>query len=323
MSLRESLLSLVHSTSAPAHVPAAFFLHFASHLHEGQAAVDRHIEYFRFTGMDFVKIQYEHRLPPFVIQKPADWAHVPALGKDFFAAPLRVVEGVVLAAKKDALVVTTLYSPFMCAGQLCGEGLRDRHLGEDPEAVARGLDIITASLQSFVRGCIEVGVDGFYASTQGGEAARFGDRSVFADHIKPFDLALWDECLRGTALNILHVCDYCFPYDDLTPFLDYPGDLVSCPLTVAGSPLSPRRAFALFGRPVMGGMDRHGAIAHGTEEEIRSAVTSVMADAPERFVLGADCTLPPDTSWDNIRTAIEVAHRTVPARLPGEVVERS
>jgi uroporphyrinogen decarboxylase len=33
-----------------------------------------------------------------------------------------------------------------------------------------------------------------------------------------------------------------------------------------------------------------------------------LQDAPERFILGADCTLPGDVDWDNIKTAIATAH---------------
>jgi uroporphyrinogen decarboxylase len=33
-----------------------------------------------------------------------------------------------------------------------------------------------------------------------------------------------------------------------------------------------------------------------------------MQDAPPRYIMGADCTLPGDIDWDNIRTAINTAH---------------
>jgi uroporphyrinogen decarboxylase len=58
----------------------------------------------------------------------------------------------------------------------------------------------------------------------------------------------------------------------------------------------------------MGGLDRKGIIATGNAEEIRKRVTAVLDDAPERFILGADCTLPDDVNWDNIKTAISTAH---------------
>jgi uroporphyrinogen decarboxylase len=58
----------------------------------------------------------------------------------------------------------------------------------------------------------------------------------------------------------------------------------------------------------MGGMERKGILATGTSEAIQQAATDVLTQAPERFILAADCTVPSDTPWENLRTAIETAH---------------
>jgi len=55
-------------------------------------------------------------------------------------------------------------------------------------------------------------------------------------------------------------------------------------------------------------VDRKGIIASGSEEEIRGMVNGVLEEASDRFVLGADCTLPGDIDWGRIRTAIDAAH---------------
>jgi len=55
-------------------------------------------------------------------------------------------------------------------------------------------------------------------------------------------------------------------------------------------------------------MDRHGLIASGGPAEIGRAVADVLNDASRPFMLGADCTLPSDIKWDNIRAAIDAAH---------------
>ena len=72
--------------------------------------------------------------------------------------------------------------------------------------------------------------------------------------------------------------------------------------------MSAREVARLFNRPFMGGMERKGVIAAGSAQEIKDAVRAALKDAPERFILGADCTVPPDTSWENLRIAIETAH---------------
>jgi len=45
------------------------------------------------------------------------------------------------------------------------------------------------------------------------------------------------------------------------------------------------------------------------QAEIQAEVQAALQDAPDKFMLAADCTLPHDVSWDNIKTAISTAHQ--------------
>ena len=306
---RDAMLSLLDKKARQDYIPAAFFIHFDKAFHFGQPAVEKHLEYFRYTGMDFVKIQYERTFPPIPdIKRPEDWRKMPSYGLDFYQPVLEAVQGLVKAAKSEALVLMTLYSPFMCAGHTTSLPLVTAHLQEDPEPVRKGLEAITSSLTLFVRECIRLGVDGFYASTQGGEVGRFRDPRLFADHVKPFDLVLMNETKRSCPFNILHVCDYHAPYSDLSPFVDYPGHIVNCNPQLSSRKLAWSEIAQMFGRPCMGGMDRHGIIASGSAQDISKAVTQALTEASTPFVLGADCTLPGDIKWENIRSAIAAAH---------------
>jgi uroporphyrinogen decarboxylase len=58
----------------------------------------------------------------------------------------------------------------------------------------------------------------------------------------------------------------------------------------------------------MGGLDRHGIIVSGSREEITREVRRTLQEVSGPFVVGADCTLPSDVKWENIRTAIDAAH---------------
>ena len=309
MSKREAVLSLLDMSKAQEYVPAGFFIHFDKRCHRGQPAIDKHLEYFHYTGMDFVKIQYENVFPNRPeIKRPDDWVNMPLYGEDFYEDQLRIVEGLVKAAKKEALVIMTLYSTFMCAGHTTSGEMITEHIKENPEKAKKGLEIITESLMSFVKGCIRLGVDGFYASTQGGENDRFEDPALFREYVKPYDLAIMEEINRSCIFNILHICDYHSGYDDLTPFLDYPGHIVNCGLKLGTGKITGKQASRMFNRPYMGGMDRKGVIVHGSKVEIKKAVENALDKEPDRFILGADCTLPGDIGWDNIKTAISTAH---------------
>ena len=309
MNKRDTLLSLVHDESVPDYVPAAFFMHFDPAYHRGQAAIDKHLEFFRTTGMDFVKIQYEKTQPPFgKIRKPVDWTQLPLYPNEFFEEPVRVVKGLVEAVKSEALVIMTLYSPFMWAAHLDKGGQMGSHFLENPQAVTKGLEIMVENVLKLVRGCKQAGIDGFYASSQGGEAFRFEDPEIFRKYILPTDLAVWDE-IGSCTFNILHICDYEGTYADLTPFLEYPGDVVNSSLRLVDRTLTTKEVSQMFGRPFMGGLERKGVIVGGTPEEIRQAATDVLAESPERFILAADCTVPGDTPWEHLKMAIDTAHQ--------------
>ena len=305
---RDAVLGVLHATARPTYVPAGFFIHFDKSCHRGQAAIDKHLEFFHHTDMDLVKIQYENTFPRREdIRSPADWAKMPVYGMDFYEDQLGIIAGLVEATGREALVLATIYTPFMCAGHTVGGAVLNEHIREDPEAVNKGMDAITESLIGFVKASIAAGVDGFLAPTQGRESHRFTDADLFDTCIRPYDLALMEE-MRDCEFSILHICDFHGGYDDLRPFVAYPGDVVNCSQEVDGRALSPTEVSELFSRPYMGGVDRKGIIATGTDAEIEQMVDALLAEAPPRFILGADCTLPGDIDWNNIRKAIDVAH---------------
>ena len=309
MNKRDSVLSLLDSGKPTTYIPAAFFLHFDPAYHRGQAAIEKHLEYFRFTGMDFVKIQYEARYPLIPqMQRAKDWVKMPCYGDDFYQDQWNIAKGLVETAGKDALVVMTLYSPLMCAGHTIGKENLIPHFEDDPEKVKVGLETITESLLTFARGCIEAGIDGFYHSTQGGETHRFEGSPIFEEYIKPYDLALMEEIEQKCEFNILHVCDYEGGYSSYEPFVDYPGHIVNASLYLADRTLTGKEIAEMFKRPFMGGMDRHGIIVTGTKDEIQNAVTAVCENASDKLILGADCTLPSNIPWENIKTAIQTGH---------------
>jgi uroporphyrinogen decarboxylase len=289
---RTALLNLGNAGLPQGGVPAAFFLHFDKGFRSGQAAIDKHVEFFRFTEMDLVKVQFEVEFPRLEMKCPSDWAKIPALSRAMFENQIEVVHGLVESLGKEALVVLTLYSPFMIAGEIGGAETLRGHMEEDLDAVRPGIERITEGLLDFVRACIKVGVDGFYHSTQGGENRRFSDPALFDQGVKPYDLVVMEEINRRCPFNILHICDYHRAeyggYDDLTQFFDYPGHIVNCSL----EGMNPSLISTMFRRPFMGGMDRRGVLSTGTESAARTAARSALSEASDRFILGADCTVP-------------------------------
>ena len=304
---RDLVLSVLDMSKPNRYIPAAFFMHFGRDYNFGQAAVDRHLEYFRATDMDFVKVQYELVMPRMELQSPSDWENIPVYKKDFFEPVLSIVAGLVKEAKSEALIIPTAYSPWMCAGQIAGRVMR-QHIDENPEAVIKGMHRITESVMNYLKACIELGADGFYLSTQGGETNGL-TADMFDKIIRPFDMEVMSHADEKCIFNILHICDFEGKYDSLSAYASYPAKVVNTPIALAnGTPVTTKNMATLFKRPVMGGLNRLGEIAKGTPEELHAAVDKLLKDAPANFILGADCTIPNTTNWETLRSIIQKAH---------------
>jgi uroporphyrinogen decarboxylase len=309
---RDVIYSLIEGKVNEDYIPSAFFVHFGEGFKTGDAAVNRHLEYFNSIDMDFVKIQYEAEFPLLKsVKKPEDWANMPFYKKDFYEKQLYVVKELVKKGKKLAPVIATLYSPFMSAGHSVTGDVLTEHLKMDPEKVKKGMDIITESTLIFANECIKLGVDGFLASTQGGEGFRFKDPSIFKEYVKPYDLTVMNRINEACSCNVLHICDYVGDYDDLSPFVDYPGHIVNCSMKVANNMLQPSNIYRQFNKPVFGGLEKRGPISQKSQFTLTSSVKEVLKNAPDRFILGAECALLGNIDWKQVRMVVDIAHGAV------------
>ena len=109
---REAVLSVLDASKPQEYVPAAFFMHFAPQYHRGRAAAEKHLEFFRYTDMDLVKIQYELLTPATRDRAARGLGQDAGVRQGVLPAQFDVVKGLV-GVGADAMVIPTLYSPFM------------------------------------------------------------------------------------------------------------------------------------------------------------------------------------------------------------------
>ena len=307
-SKRDLMMNVLDMSSKPAYVPAGFFMHFGV---KGDAAIKSHLEYFRATGMDFLKIQFDELgLPPNdQIKSPKDWAKLPILPEKWFEPALYLLKNLVKEVRSEALIIQTLYSPYQMAKQAVPRELLVEHVKQDAESVCRGMENITLSIMNFVQAAARLGVDGFYTCTQGGETNHISDLPLFYRSVKNFDMILYKEVSQLVPYNILHICDYEGNYEDFSlRFQDYPGQVVNVPLEADNKPLSLAHAAEIFKRPVMGGLDRHGVLSTGSPEEVKKAAMEVLKNGPANMILSANCTVDNKIPLENLKAAIKTAH---------------
>ena len=302
---KEIMDRFVAGTLPASYAPAGFFCHFPSDCKEGEAAVQAHLYYFLQAGQDVLKVQFEQsvpRIPELSVRE--DW-----IPEDFYRPTLEVVTRLQQVAGADVYVIPTIYSAFQVAHQSLGEKRIIEAVKEQPEELKSLFRCYNRALVWLVKECKAAGIEGFFTPTQGGEA-KFADiPGFFENFIRPFDLEVMGECNKGTKMNILHICDYEGSYDDLTRFKDYPGQIVNTPREVKGEPFTAKDAYALFGRPVLGGFDRKGDIHKVSPAQAAEMARQALLEGPAgHMMLGADCTVP-YSLVPNIHAAVATAHR--------------
>ena len=283
-------------------VPASFWYHFTADKAHGEASVRAHIDFYRESGIDFLKVMNEHPYRTDVsIRTPGDWRRLrPApLSAPFYREQLDELKRILDAVAGECLVITTLFGPFASGNHASGD-LVTAHVRADPEPVSQGLAAIGDSLAEFALACVAAGAAGIYYSAQGGEADRF-TKDEFVRTIKPHDLTVLDAVKDQGEFHLLHICR---DRVRLHLYADYPSHAVNWAATKNNPGLQEGRE--LFQRTVVGGMDDRGVMANGTPGDIRAAVRQVIATFGTRgLIVGADCTLPTDVPIESIRAAVE------------------
>lgn len=302
-SKKEIMDRFVAGTLDPSYAPAAFFIHYGRDEKIGDPAVQAHLKYFHESGMDILKVQFEQTVP-----RIRDLGAFEPIPEDFYRPTLEIITSLQEAEGQDVYVLPTLYSPYQISHASLGEPRIMAAARETPDLYKAVLDSYEKALIWLIRECKKAGIQGFYMCTQGGEMMFNDIPGFFETFVRPYDMAFMGECTRDTKMNILHICNWEGPYDDLTRYKDYPGQIINTPDDLNGKPFSLTEGVALFGRPMLGGFNRNGAINTASPEETAALTREILSEAPQgRVMIGADCTVG-SAPFANIRAAIAAAH---------------
>lgn len=296
-------------------VPASFSLHFPTEVQKGQVAVDAHISFLKETDCDILKIMNENLVPPIgEMHGPEDWNQVPAHTKSspFIQEQLELVKNTLAAAEKDVFSMVTIHGITASAihpiearyGYVPVREMLAQHLRANPAPVLAAMDRITDVMCELVRESAALGVDGIYYAALGAERHFFTDEE-FALWIEPYDLRILKAARDAGLYNFLHICKENLNMQRYANYADLV-DVVNWGVYETGFSLEEGRK--LFpNATIMGGLaNRSGVLVDGSAAEIGEAVRKVIAEfGTTGFMLGADCTLPTEISYDRIRAAVQ------------------
>lgn len=301
------------------HVPVGLWYHFYNEEAQGDRCVEAHLQYYRETDLDFLKVMNDgFTAYPFPqgIDTPEDWYRLRPLAPDdpFIEGQVERAAKVVQAMGKERCVFYNVFAPLPVLRMTFGYDRIQEDIRQNKNAVLYALDTIAYSLSLLVRRLItEAGCDGIYYPVQGAEYGRFTPEE-YRQLIEPSNLYVLQQANRYSDNNILHCCGWAGAQNQVEVWKDYPAKCVNWAIYVEKlSAIEGRNLFQ--GRACLCGFETlwsqgklQGLIYEGTKEEIQAYTRSLIADFGKRgLLLGGDCTLDASIDLERIRWIVEAA----------------
>lgn len=298
-------------------VPASFFFHLKPHELEGEACTRFHVNFYRKTDVDFLKVMHDGLTAPCTLS-PQGLGELKDYrpGREsnaYVSAYLDRVCRVSDALGGDAAVYANIFSPFTLLRRIGEERLLS-YIREDASAVrdvlCRMAEDIGWMAEQMVR---KAGCMGNFLAFQGAESNLFSVEE-YEDWIQESDRILLDAANQASPYNILHFCGWNQVKNHLEVWKEYPGCAVNWAIYVEDLSLEEGRKY--FGmRPVMGGFDNRktGLLYCGSqaqvEEETRRIIEAYRRafGSTDTLILGADCSFLTDFSPERFRWVLDTA----------------
>ncbi|OJG76584.1 hypothetical protein RV10_GL003638 [Enterococcus pallens] len=287
-----------------------FWLHFPKDIiSKGvEAQVAAHLDFKDKTQTDILKIMNENEMRGnHKIEQLHEWKNIPKLSKTskLITDQADILQRIVEANQEDCYLLGTVHGLIASLSHASGHSysvspaLINDHYQRDPEAVMDGLKIIEENTQHVLEMTMNSGVQGIYYAALGGEKHKFNETFI-QELLKPAESGLLKHAEERETISIfLHICK-----EDtiLRNYQDYPCDVVNW--AMHESSYSFDEARQIFGNKVyLGGFDdRSGALVDGSEQEIQEKLNKIHQEFKgNRYIIGADCTLPTDIPLAKLR----------------------
>lgn len=296
-------------------VPCGFWHHFAEANKYGSASTQAHFDFYKRTDVDMLKIMNEHTyVLDREITKADDWKLVRQQKfedtpyGDFIDECVMIKKGmpsdVPLLATLHGVLVSAFHATEVPGGFSNPNNKITTDLKNDPDSVGKGLQTIADTLVVLVEKLAKLGIDGIYYASLGGEEYRFS-QVFFEQYVKPFDAYVIDAIRNAGMISFMHICK------DKVMLPAYKGidaDVFNWAVNDCTYSLADGRA--LFpGKTLLGGYDdRSGVLVDGTEQQIVAKGKAIIKEVGrEKFIFGADCTLPETVEAWRINTVHTLA----------------
>ncbi len=313
MTKRERVLNAMNNRAVD-RPPVSFWFHFPLDMDLDKDCVAAHLDYYRKTDIDFIKIMcdgffdYPNPIIP-TVTKPEDWYNMKPLGANhpFIRGQVERVKEIVQSLNGECMTFYNVFCPMSFFRFGTSEELLMSHLKENPNAVMHAFDVIAEDAITLSRLVIEEGgCDGIYYCVQNAEEFRFSF-DEYRKLVTPSDLKVLEAANQYSEYNILHCCGWAGDKNRLEVWQDYPAKAFNWAVFVENMSMAEGKKF-FGGKCVLGGFDNReeGVLWSGTEEEIKAFTKKWLAENKENgMIIGADCSLGRGMKLDNIKYVVD------------------
>ena len=315
MNKKERVIAAIRKDTVD-YVPCGFSLHFPSDSAYGDAGVKAHLDFFKQTDTDIVKIMNENLVPYMgELTSAAEYERLVrglSLKSDFMQAQLDFTKKILDGCDPGCFSLGTLHGvtassihPLEKMGMSYDDtrSYLVKLLRQDEKKMQSAMQRITDCMCELAAAYVELGVDAVYYAALGAETRYFTDEE-FEKWIAPMDKQIMKAIKDAGGYCFLHMCK-----DQLNMYR-YKTYQENCDVVNWGvyeAPFSLEEGRKLFaGKTVMGGLkNRSGVLVDGTDEQIRAEVRSVIDGfGKSGFILGADCTLATEQDMHKLQVAV-------------------
>lgn len=250
------------------------------------------------------------------VSSPKHWLSLRELqpGEGALGAQLQCLEQIRNAVGDQVPFIQTIFNPLSQAKNLTGKTALTAHARQHPDAVRRGLEVITRTTVSFVESARRLGIAGVFLAVQHASYSVLSE-DEYREWGMPHDLRIL-EAADGLWLNVLHLHGERVMFDLLA---GYPVQVVNW--HDRETPPSLAEGKALTKCAVLGGLRQWETMMRGTPDDVVREARDAMAQTGcQRFILGTGCVTPITAPWANLRAARQVVVDWARAAAPAGVM---
>ena len=205
-------------------------------------------------------------------------------------------------AGADKIVEGWIEGPVAEAADLRGINHLMLDFFDDPQFVRDLFELTLEMGLRFAKAQVDAGVD---LIGVGDAAASLIGPELYEEFVWPYEKRLVDGLHEMGTLVRLHICG------NTSSLLERMGQL-KCEIVDLDYPATVEAARSAMGpeQVLLGNIDPVRVLRHGTPDSIKAAIAECHRQAGPRFIVGAGCEIPRDTSAENVQALTDYARAT-------------